>query len=249
MADFKTHITVSTLFGIGYGSGAYFGYHLPVESCLLAGGLCSVSGMLPDVDSDSGVPLRESLSFAAAMVSMMFIHRLHQMGISPEMTVLAGAAAYLAVRFGFGEGIRRCTVHRGMFHSLPAALIAAELAFLLGTGSEPVRYFKAGGVLLGYVSHLALDELFSFQMKRGRLRLKQSFGTALKLVGQEWLPNIATYGLLIALTWTSLKEPGWTQSHFSQPGAGTEITQQRGVLPLQLPTAKDSRQTDTPWYR
>jgi len=55
MAGFKTHITVSTLTGIAYGA---WGYHsgAPLETCILAGGLCSVSGMLPDLDSDSGRP-------------------------------------------------------------------------------------------------------------------------------------------------------------------------------------------------
>ena len=66
MAGFKTHITTSTVLGIGYGAGAHLLYGLPLDTCMLAGGLCSVSGMLPDLDSDSGVPIRESMAFAAA---------------------------------------------------------------------------------------------------------------------------------------------------------------------------------------
>ena len=64
-----------------------------------------------------------------------------------------------------------------MFHSLPAALIAGELAFLLASGDDVrLRIYKAGAVVLGYVSHLVLDELYSLEWYRGRLRLKRSFG-------------------------------------------------------------------------
>lgn len=251
MANFKTHVTVSTLFGIGYGVGAHVAFNAPVPSCILAGGLCGVAGMLPDIDSDSGVPLRESLSFAAAVISMMMVHRFQQLGFSAETIVLAGAGAYLTVRFGFGELLRRYTVHRGMFHSLPAALIAAELAFLLGTGDLTIRYYKAGGVLLGYLSHLTLDELFSLKWYHGHLRLKKSFGTALKLFGAGWWPNLSAYAKLAILTWLVVYEPGWMEQHRQQPGEPQEVAQQTRVSPFSLPvpTAQEPRQADAPRYR
>jgi hypothetical protein len=252
MAGFKTHITVSTLFGVGYGVGAYMGYEVPWQSCLLAGGLCSVSGMLPDVDSDSGVPLRESLSFAAAVISMMMIHRFRQLGLSPEMLVLAGAGTYLAVRFGFGEFLRRYTVHRGMFHSLPAALIAGELAFLLASGETPIRYYKAGAVVLGYVSHLVLDELYSFKMKRGRLQIKKSFGTALKLVGHGWWPNVSVYAKLALLSWLVLTEPGWMAKHAQPSGGQQEVAQRPTEMTLfgwRIPLGQEPSQSDATQVR
>src|SRR5688572_11826556 len=69
MAGFQTHIAASTITGVGYG---VWGYHCgaPIETCVLAGGLCSVSGMLPDLDSDSGRPVQEISSFAAAVMPM-----------------------------------------------------------------------------------------------------------------------------------------------------------------------------------
>ena len=79
MAGFKTHITVSSLLGVGYGGAAYLMYGVPWPTCALAAGLCGVSGMLPDIDSDSGTPLHESMAFAAAVVPMMLLHRF-QMG-------------------------------------------------------------------------------------------------------------------------------------------------------------------------
>src|SRR5688500_14827490 len=119
MAGFKTHITTSTVLGVGYAAGGHVLYGMPLPACLLAGGLCSVSGMLPDIDSDSGVPLRESLAFAAAIVPMLMVERFRELGLAPESIALGGAILYLAIRFGLGGMLKRYTVHRGMFHSLP----------------------------------------------------------------------------------------------------------------------------------
>lgn len=216
MAGFKTHIAASSVVGIGYGAAAYALYDVPLPSCVLAAGLCGVSGMLPDIDSGSGRPLRESLAFAAAVVPMMMVDRFHRLGMSPESIVLAGALVYLLVRFGVAALLKRCTVHRGMFHSLPAAAIAGELAFLLASGSVELRIYKAGGVVLGYLIHLVLDELYSFQWRRGRVRLKGSFGTALKLFGNNWWANGSTYVKLAVLTFVVLHEPGWMQQFYQQ---------------------------------
>ncbi len=131
MAGFKTHITVSTSLGVAYGTTAALAYDVPWPACLLAGGLCSVSGMLPDLDSGPGVPLRESVAFAAAVVPMLMVDRLEQLGLAPESIVLVGGLIYLLIRFGAGKLLTRFTVHRGMFHSLPALAIVGEFAYLI----------------------------------------------------------------------------------------------------------------------
>jgi membrane-bound metal-dependent hydrolase YbcI (DUF457 family) len=201
MAGFRTHITVSTLTGIGYGAAAHMVYQVPLPTCILAGGLCSVSGMLPDLDSDSGVPLRESVAFGAAVVPMMLMERLRHYDLATETIVLIGALVYLAVRFGFARILKKYSVHRGMFHSIPAALLAAEFAFLLATGSFEMRVFKAGGVLAGYMAHLVLDEIWSVEWIGYRFRFKKSFGTALKLWGDGIGSNLLTYAGVGLLTY------------------------------------------------
>lgn len=211
MAGFRTHIGTSTALGIAYGAAGYWWLEYPVPSCVLAGGLCSVSGMLPDIDSDSGVPLRESIAFTAAVVPMMMVHRFEHLGWAAESIVLAGAVLYVAVRFGLAWVLKNYTVHRGMLHSIPAALIAAQLAFLLCTSQWlEVRIYKAAAVLLGFMSHLLLDELYSVQWKGGRWQFKRSFGTAVKLWGRRRLwSNVAAYAALLGLTYLSLYDPGW----------------------------------------
>jgi hypothetical protein len=211
MADFKTHMFVSTTLGVGYGFTAYAVYEMPVPTCLLASGLCSVAGMLPDIDSNSGRPLKESLAFGAAFVPMMLAMQLRSIGFVPEAVVLICAIGYLLIRFGLGACLKKFTRHRGMFHSIPAAIIFGELTFLLATGDTvAVRAFKAFAVIFGFISHLVLDELYSIETKKGRVRAKSSLGTAFKFFSpKSWGSTILTYAILAVLTYVTANEPNW----------------------------------------
>jgi hypothetical protein len=223
MAGFKTHITVSSLLGVGGGTAACMLYNVPWPTCALAAGLCGVAGMLPDIDSDSGRPLHESLAFAAAVVPMMLLHRLRHWEVPHELVILAGAGAYLLVRFGLGFLLKHCTVHRGMFHSLPAAAIFGEIAFLLAPSDElGPKLFMAGAVVAGFLSHLLLDEIYSVDC-RG-LRLKKSFGTALKLWGHSGVAALTTYAALAVLSAVLILQPQWSWSQPAGALSGVRAT-------------------------
>jgi hypothetical protein len=106
----------------------------------------------------------------------------------------------LSIRFLVPKLLTHFTVHRGMFHSIPAMLIAGGVAYLVClSGSEMVRNFKAGGIMIGFASHLLLDEIYSVEWHRGRLRLKSSFGTAMKIWGKSLWANLVTFGTLAAV--------------------------------------------------
>lgn len=216
MANFRTHITVSTVAGVGYGAAAFALYDVPAPVCVLAGGLCGVSGMLPDLDSGPGVPLRESLAFAAAVVSTMLADRFQNFGWTMDAVILAGAFVYLAIRFGAAELLKRYTVHRGMFHSIPAAIIFGEIAYLLASGDLPIRLYKAGAVVLGYLIHLVLDEMYSIDYVRGRMQVKKSFGSALKLFGGKLWPNVSAYGKLALFTFLAMQDQAWMAEFYHQ---------------------------------
>ncbi len=223
MADFKTHLTFSTGLGAVYAGTAYWHYQVPESTCLLAGGLCSMAGMLPDLDSNSSRPLRESLAFGAAFVAVMLVNRLEELEMNNEIVVLSGAAIYLVIRFVLGYILRNFTDHRGMFHSIPAALIFGEITFLLASGNDVnLRIFKAGGLVLGYLSHLMLDEFYSLQVKPGRVRVKKSFGTALKIFRPDrFFVNLVVYALLAGLTWVVVNEPQWARTLLEERGGKT----------------------------
>ncbi|MCH7726833.1 MAG: metal-dependent hydrolase [Planctomycetes bacterium] len=227
MANFKTHITTSTILGAAYGAAAYVGFGVPLDKCMLAAGLCSVSGMLPDLDSDSSVPVRESFAFAAAIVPMLMIDRFQHMGMSWDSMVLAGGLIYIFIRFGLSEIFKRYTVHRGMWHSIPACAIAGLAAFLICSCSDmSVRLFKSSAVVLGFMSHLVLDEIYSIERKGARARLKKSFGTALKFWGKRPWANFSTYAKLIVLLVIAIGDPIFmsTFERFKEHGANVTRT-------------------------
>jgi membrane-bound metal-dependent hydrolase YbcI (DUF457 family) len=245
MAGFKTHITLSTFLGIGYGAVGYAN-QVPLSSCLVAGGLCSLAGMLPDLDSDSGVPVREVTALTAALVPALMIPRFVQLGFDREQFVLATAIVYFTVRFGFGDLLKGYTVHRGMWHSLPAAAIAGLATFLLVSGAEmPIRLFKSGAVVLGFLSHLVLDELSSVQVRRGRVRIRNSLGTAIKLWTTHSLwANVSTYGKLAVLVALIVGDPYLMKQLGVQPTEIRDATQQwweqagTAKMPFDYPTAE-----------
>ncbi len=201
VAGFHTHIAVSTAVGMGYAFWGGAQYGLPLSTCALAGGLCSIAGIMPDLDSDSGIPARETISLAAAIVPMLLFQRFQALGIGIEHMVLLGAPIYLVIRFGLGSVLKAVSVHRGMFHSIPAAIIAGLIGYLIcDSGVHLVRYYKAFAVTLGYMTHLLLDEMWSLNFGAGLPRVKKSFGTALKLFGDEPGATLTTYCLLGLLT-------------------------------------------------
>jgi hypothetical protein len=207
MAGFQTHITVSTVTGVAYG---LWGWQCgaPDETCILAACLCSVSGMLPDLDSDSGRPVQEMSSFAAAVVPMLMIERFQSFGWSRETMVVAGAAIYALIRFGVTEVFKRYTVHRGMWHSIPACLACGLLMFLIVAGEDlALRLFKAGAVSLGFFSHLLIDELWSLNLRSGKLNVKRSFGTALKFWGGDRWATLSVYAKLLLLGTLAVGDP------------------------------------------
>ena len=93
----------------------------------------------------------------AAVVPAMMVRRFEHLGLSPETVVLTAAAIYASIRFGLAALLRRFTVHRGIFHSCPPwPLRRLRPSCWPTTTRTLLRGFTAGGVVLGYLSHLLL---------------------------------------------------------------------------------------------
>jgi len=211
MADFKSHITFSTGLGIAYGALGYWQYELPLGNCVIAGGLCGLAGMLPDLDSDSGVPIREVKLFTSAVIPMLLMERFQRLGMSHASMVFAGGCIYFFIRHFVWSMFKKYTKHRGMWHSIPAALIASTIAFLLCSNPDiTIRLYQAWAVLLGFLSHLFLDEIYSVDIT-GR-RLKKSFGTALKFWSRNNWANYSTYVKLVIVGLMAINDPILQQS-------------------------------------
>src|ERR1700685_3258820 len=206
MAGYKTHITVSGALGVGYGTaGVMLAGLTPVEGAL-AGVLTWFSGMLPDLDSASGRPVREVFSLLAAFAPFaMMGHLMEWAHHNSETVTLMGVCLYVAIRYGGALLLNRAAVHRGMFHSIPAMLITAEIAFLaFRSSSLQVKLMMAGGAALGFFSHLLLDEGYAVEWSGVHVRLNKFAGSAVKFVGSRFIPNVITYSLLMVLTYATL---------------------------------------------
>ncbi len=212
MAGFRMHVGTSTVLGCGYAGALALGYGVPANTAIVCGAMCGFGGMLPDLDSDYGVPLRETMAFTAATIPMFMVNRFQTLGLGTDAMALAAVGMYLFVRFGITNMIRKYTVHRGMFHSIPAMFIFGGIAFLVCGGSPfEFRCLKAGGLMGGFLSHLVLDEIYAVEFKGGRWRMKKSFGTAMKLWGDSRGSNFAAYSKLAIVGMGILGEPSVMQ--------------------------------------
>ena len=197
MASYRGHLAFSAALGAGYGSVAAWQYNLDWGPVFLGAGLTAMGGFLPDLDSDSGVPVRELFTIAAVATPVLTFGRLNAMGFTLEQTMVVMAGMYLFIRYGVSAVFKSCTVHRGMFHSIPAMLISGLAVFLAYHGPDvDSRLFMAGGITLGFLSHLVLDEVCSVDFNGIKVELKSSAGSALKFFSDSWDANLLTYAAL-----------------------------------------------------
>ncbi len=211
MAGFRTHVTVSTGLGLAYGAAAVNPLGFEPATAVLAAGVTGAGGMLPDLDSDSGVPVRFAGGLVATVSPLLLLPRFHAAGFSYDGTLAGMIAAYLFIRYALVELFKRVTVHRGMFHSIPAMLIAGLVVYLEYGGPDPTPRTKlllAGGVMAGFLSHLLLDELYSVDFNGVRIRLNAYAGTAVKFVSPSVGATCVCYGILGGLAYVAYQE--WT---------------------------------------
>jgi membrane-bound metal-dependent hydrolase YbcI (DUF457 family) len=205
MAGYREHISVSGLLGLAYGCAAVFMLGFSVVQASIAGVLTWIAGMLPDLDSESGRPIQELSGLTAAITPMILLQHVNDLGMNSDRAMLCGMLTYAAVRYGGAWLLGKLTVHRGMFHSIPALLIAAELTYLSYHSDEVrVRILMGVGVGIGFLSHLVLDEMYSVQWSGSKIKLAKSAGSALKFFGPEALPNGIAFGLMIFLSYATL---------------------------------------------
>jgi hypothetical protein len=138
-----------------------------------------------------------------------------------------------------------------MWHSIPACIACGLLTFLIVAGQDlAIRLFKAGAVSLGFFTHLLLDEIWSFQLKSGKLNIKRSFGTALKFFGQDHWANLSMYAKLGVLSFLAVGDPMLMHRFGYQVTIGPQTAEQffdsalrlAGVEPRETPGATGTLQ-------
>ena len=204
MASYRGHLAFAGALGVGYGSLSIFEWGYDWGPALIAAGLTTLGGLLPDLDSDSGVPVRELFGVSAAVAPFLLFKRVYaHCHESTEQTLVVLSILYLFIRYLLSDIFKRFSVHRGMFHSIPAMLIAGLATFVLypSDNNTRLRVFLAGAVMLGFLSHLVLDEIYSVDFMGARLHLNKYAGSAVKFVSKSWSATLTAYLLLGFLAW------------------------------------------------
>jgi LexA-binding, inner membrane-associated putative hydrolase len=202
MASYKGHLAFSASLGFVYGGLAHSQLGLDPSTALLGAALTTVAGLLPDLDSNSSVPVRELFSLAAVLVPLLLWRRLMNANYSDEDLFLILGGTYVGIRFGVSKVFKYLSVHRGMYHSIPAMFIAGLIVYLCyHSPSLLTREFLAVGVMIGFLSHLVLDELCSVDFHGAKFKLNKYAGSALKFVSPSIIGTATTYLILIGLSY------------------------------------------------
>lgn len=201
MANFPVHLTGGALVA---GTAAFASYGEGLSSSAEAQGLFAlgtVASLLPDIDADDSVPVRAIFNIGGLVAGFLIAFSLvDRVGLLEQVLIWLGIAAFIA--FPLRWAFAKMTVHRGIWHSLLMALVVALSATVIAAEllalSSHIAWLAGGFVLLGYLTHLALDELASVDVL-GR-RVKRSFGTALKpLSFRAWPWSFALLVFMVVL--------------------------------------------------
>jgi membrane-bound metal-dependent hydrolase YbcI (DUF457 family) len=202
MGDYKQHISFAGFLGAVYAWAAFTlgGIHWLYGS--VAALLTTLGGLLPDLDHPIGVELKGFTGILGVLAAMAVWHHVRQDEPTYpfELDLLAVVAAYVMVRHGLRRVLSRLMVHRGISHSVPTCAVWGSLTYLYYPSPEHlVRVMMAFAVILGFSSHLLLDEMFSVDL-RG-IRVNRAFGSAMKFWAPSPWATLAIYGILSYLVW------------------------------------------------
>ncbi|ADU65583.1 metal-dependent hydrolase [Desulfurispirillum indicum] len=216
MAMFDTHLAAGTVMSGALATLAVTHENVPLSLALglvLAGTLGSV---LPDIDAPQSRPTRVMLSIFAMALSLLICIRLVSSIPFWALPLLYGIC-FLGLRVVLESVLQRFAVHRGIIHSIPAALVATTATAVAShtlLGSSALQsWWLALFVLAGFLIHLVMDEVYAVNISGAKL--KRSFGSALKLYGEPF-PTLLCLVVLVAL-W--LLSPPIPQSIVSLPQA------------------------------
>lgn len=205
MASFRSHVSLGIASGI-LGAGALVSMAvLDAPSFLMTVFVAAVLGsVLPDMDSDSGIPFHVSFgSFAVVAAALLGSSAYEETPTDYLRVILFALGGFSFVYLVLGGLFKRFTRHRGMAHSLPAAVLAGLLAFFLASHfsySDSKAFILGIAMLLGYLGHLVLDELYAAVNFHGTPFIpNKSLGSALKFVSDDTSIDVFLYGAILFL--------------------------------------------------
>ncbi|NND90839.1 MAG: hydrolase [Granulosicoccus sp.] len=214
MADFNTHI---------FGAAAVVSLGATCCTKLLSLGVAEglmltvagmVGGILPDIDLKQSQPSRALFTALGTLAALAWMFASIQ-GYTALELWLGAIAVYVLVRFPLWWLFHSVTTHRGILHSLIAAIMAGVLMCALAWRhlhtTELLSWLLGLFMTAGYIIHLVLDELVSVDFTG--VRIKRSFGSALKVLDMQQLPAscLVIFITLVGWFWTAPLNAAWDQ--------------------------------------
>lgn len=187
MANFTTHIAAGTVVS-GVLATLTLAADVVAPENLIAVTMAGVLGsVLPDIDLKESRPSIAMFAGLGIFFSFAVLFTFATRYSVAELWIL-WLGTLLLVRYGLHALFHRMSVHRGIWHSLLAGLFTAAATavvfkHVLGR-HEGVAWLGAGFLFVGYLVHLALDEIYSVDVMD--IRIKSSFGTAMKIFDSRY---------------------------------------------------------------
>ncbi|MCB0343537.1 MAG: metal-dependent hydrolase [Bdellovibrionales bacterium] len=208
MAKQESHITFSTIVGIAYALCGILVLGIYPEHAMLALALIVIAGMLPDIDHGSGRPAHELGALLAAIAPLVLIEAFPTLraGGMTRMALVV-IACYLATRVFVVRALQMFTRERGIIHSIPAAVIVFQAAYLIFDDLYWFdRVYVAGAAFTGFFSHLLLDASGNLNLVGKAMGEGNKSKAALSLVGDTWGTTAAAYACVLVLGWFVYKD-------------------------------------------
>lgn len=161
-----------------------------------------VGGVLPDLDLRSSQPSKALFSVLGVFAALAWLFANMALFTGIELW-LGTVTVFMLVRFPLAFAFHRMTTHRGVFHSLIAAamagMVTSALAWQHMDTSALQSWLLGVSLMIGYVVHLALDEIYSVDFTGARI--KRSFGSALKPLDVQQLPASCLVIVVTIVAW------------------------------------------------
>ncbi|MEO5370812.1 MAG: metal-dependent hydrolase [Magnetococcus sp. DMHC-1] len=201
MANFRVHFSVAAVAGGMAATALLVAGEIGWGETLACFAAATIGGLLPDLDADNSTPL--AMAFTALAICFSFLLMFSQAGRYSVLELLVlWSGGYLLVRHGVLRLFTRATVHRGIFHSLPALFFFTFLTVLLAWGlygiPRQTAWLVGTFIGMGVFVHLLLDELYGFNLFNP-VGMQHSLGSALKLYSRDWLATGLMYLVVVGL--------------------------------------------------
>lgn len=200
MTELQRHSFFAAFAGIALAVFGISSLHIHPEHALLAAVIVFVTGLLPDIDQEPGVgPTRDIGGMLAAVAPLVVLEMFPNIKAGGTARIaLVVICSFLLCRLIIVTYFENFTNHRGMVHSIPAAIVTAQISYLLFWDMFlKDRLFVTAAAFAGYFLHLLIDGYGNIDLtgKKGKK------APVLKLTAPTIEGTLATYAVVLLLGW------------------------------------------------